>query len=240
MRKQTREKNRNEPGGFTLIELLVVIAIIAILASMLLPALGKAKAKAQSINCLSNLHNIGLAMLMYADDHDGFIPRGNDVPWFWVYMPYLPEGGTRRDFRQVRIYLCPSYPNKDPKRKQVITYVINAWRFTSIQDKVGTEQIGPTRLERFQRPSQSVHLVDNEHGSWRPVVTGLQDATLDLNDVWNPAHLPYSPAGRLNTQRRVAEKRHGAGCNLLYFDGHAGGMRAERIDLDLWREIKPH
>jgi len=126
---------RNRPSsrchrGFTLIELLVVIAIIAILAAMLLPALGRAKLKAQSISCVSNLKQLSTAWIMYADDYNGtMVPNWLGTPLAWINgnlgsVHELPGATNLNALRQgllfpynpaVGVYQCPTALTMTPK-----------------------------------------------------------------------------------------------------------------------------
>jgi prepilin-type N-terminal cleavage/methylation domain-containing protein/prepilin-type processing-associated H-X9-DG protein len=96
--------NMPRTRGFTLIELLVVIAIIAILAAILFPVFAKAREQARKTSCLSNLKQIGLACMMYAQDNDGWLPRDNHVcnpkrRFVAQTQPYM---------KNMSVYYCPS------------------------------------------------------------------------------------------------------------------------------------
>src|SRR6185295_11090605 len=92
--KAPDERTRSSSQAFTLIELLAVIVIIAILASLLLPALTTAKGQAQRITCVSNLRQIGIALHNYASDNNGRIPYGPKAPPFTNPSDFYPSTGA--------------------------------------------------------------------------------------------------------------------------------------------------
>lgn len=104
-----RPGSQRRGWAFTLIELLVVIAVIGILASLLLPALGRAKARAWAINCTSNLRQLGIATVLYNQEFNGRMqidaPLDPDITWGSIL-------NTNQQLRALDVFVCPSYAPK--------------------------------------------------------------------------------------------------------------------------------
>ena len=216
-------------SGFTLIELLVVIAIIAILAAMLLPALASAKAKAYQTQCISNFRQVGLALHMFVDDNNDFLPPGegattglytgqsflyktNQTGQMILYLaPYMSLQAADNFTRVAKPFVCPAYVkalNVDLSNPNGITNQTAYFRTVNTRIK----GLGSAH-DPFGYPGTVPQTLPMKLGALS-ALRSLSDTPvlIDLDGYCTNTYLPAKPS-------------HGGTRNYLFFDGHSGSLK---------------
>ena len=172
MKKESlrRDYGRHCHNKFTLIELLVVIAIIAILAAILLPALGKARARGKAANCVSNQKTIGQALVQYMDDYEGFIPywaggtRWRAMKYLFPAYPIATKGtpGSMTS-KNGGVFFCTEFKHNYPLRNSAETTgeIFYTWPdfSTHWSDRSGVTLPGTPKISRVNNPSKKFLMI---------------------------------------------------------------------------------
>ena len=235
---------RHKRLAFTLIELLVVIAIIAILAAILFPVFAQAREKARQAACLSNLKQVGIGLMMYLQDHDERMvpnytyrpdPR-NPIGLYWwqdLIRPYV---------KNEAVYTCPSrgqhiaytfgrpldLPN--PLIKDLTASVAcdgrtpAPWRAADGFCGAFLNGDNGRHIAEFEAPAETIGIFDGHNFElWRMEQTDAWANSGRGDSFWgNSPNIARAPTGHV-------DKRHNAGFNMIYCDGHVKWARNTRL-----------
>ncbi|MEO6907795.1 MAG: DUF1559 domain-containing protein [Abditibacteriaceae bacterium] len=231
---------QGERKAFTLIELLVVIAIILILAAILFPVFARARENARRASCQSNLKQLGLAVMMYAQDCDERYPfnttKSPYLLWYHLLAPYAAAATSGYGQNRTQLYRCPSSYYKNASIYSMDFNIGNYSANRSVFTDGDVATPVPLSMAAVTFPSQTYMIFDGSN--YRMSYSN----TYSIN-TWAPFYLPgivrgsadnfaltdWSTSAHPELEGDFVSGRHFGGINMLYSDGHVKWLHSHDV-----------